>query len=92
MPERLGPIFIAGETEAQLRSRQKLWLRAVRKRQRSADSSMEKLERQILRLLDRKTRITMPQTEALDALFIDLSQKIDLLEIGLADFFTLMTG
>ena len=80
MPERV-----------KLQSARKAYLREVRRRQRAADTAIERMERRLFALLDRKTLI-----DAEDALdFVDRYWKpfwetVKDLEKGLADWMSSM--
>lgn len=77
-------------TVAQVQSQRKAALREVRRRERAADSQIERIERRLFTLLDRKSLITPEAALTLVPLwseFVSLSKR---LEQGLSDFFEIV--
>lgn len=72
-------------TSAELQGQRKKALREVRRRQRAADTAVEKLERRIFRLLDRKTLISSESMETLIPLWNEFIKNVRDLEHGIAD-------
>lgn len=73
-------------TLAELQRERKAALREVRRRQRSLDTDLEKLERLIFSMLDRKTLITTSDAIKIADRTVALGQLLSLLEGGVADF------
>lgn len=71
---------------AELQRQRKSSLREVRRRQRAADTAIERIERRLFTLLDRKTLITREVALSLVPLWNDYIAKTRDLEKGLADF------
>lgn len=79
-------------TEAQIKRERKDGLRALRRLQREADTSIERLERRIFRLLDRKTPLNLESAETLVPLYNDFVKKAVAMENGLTDLLTLIVS
>lgn len=73
-------------TLAELQRERKTALREVRRRERSLDTELERLERRIFRLLDRKTLITTADALNVADRINALGQLLRQLESGVADF------
>lgn len=76
-------------TQAEERRKRKAGLRQVRRTQRTFDTAIEKLERRIFRLLDRKTLITIESASDLTDLYEDVLRAQRQFEADLAAFLTL---
>ena len=77
---------------AEYKKRVNAALREVRRRQRSADSSIERMERRIFALLDRKTLVDEEDAiELYDKYYKDFIQKVKHLEKGLIDFYGILS-
>ena len=77
-------------TVAQVQSQRKAALREVRRRERAADSQIERIERRIFTLLDRKSLITPEAALTLVPLWSDYVSLNKKLEQGLSDFFEIV--
>jgi plasmid maintenance system antidote protein VapI len=73
-------------TEREWRDRIKKALRNARRQYRALDSHLEKMERMMDRLIERKTRITHEQALPLAALYDQVAGKKKAFEDALADF------
>lgn len=73
-------------TVAQLQSERKNALREVRRRERTADSQIERLEREIFRLLDRKTLLTVENAISLTDKYRTFVALVTDLEKSIVDF------
>jgi len=76
-------------TVYQLQQQRKSALRECRRRQRKADTAIEKIERRLFRLLDRKTLITEEDAMKLVPEWNDFMKQVRDLEHGLADFISI---
>ena len=65
--------------------------RAARRLQRTADTSLEKLERRLDTLINRKTIIDGPAAMTLVPLYNDFKTKVNVMEHGLADFISVVS-
>lgn len=74
---------------AELQRQRKQALREVRRRERAADTAIEKIERRLYTLQDRKTLITEEAASTLVPLWNDFQSKNRDLEKGLADFISI---
>ncbi|MBA7552677.1 hypothetical protein ES705_45247 [subsurface metagenome] len=74
---------------AELQRQRKSALREVRRRQRAADSSMERLERRLFALIDRKTLISPESALTLIPLWNDLIKGVRDVENGITDFISI---
>lgn len=77
-------------TQAQVQSVRKAALRELRRRQRECDSQIERMERRIFTLLDRKSLITAESIVSLAEQwnkFVQLSRRV---EQGLIDLITIV--
>ena len=79
-------------TAAQVRADRKRALRNVRRMERTLDTEIEKMERLLFRLLDRKTILTTEDAvrigKAMDALIIPMNR----LQSSVADFYIVTTS
>jgi len=73
-------------TLAELQRERKTSLREVRRRERALDTELERMERRIFRLLDRKTLITTDDSIGLADRVNSLGRLLRDLEVGVADF------
>lgn len=79
-------------TFAQIESERKKSLRSVRRAERSLDTTVEVMERRILRLLDRKTVLQSKDAQALSTDYAELAVRLRTLEQNLRDFFVVVTS
>ena len=80
-------------TFAEVQRKRKEALREVRRRQRATDSSIERMERRIFRLLDRKTLLNVNDAiELYDKYYKEFISNVRLLERGLIAFFNLINS
>lgn len=77
-------------TFAEVRAERKRALQEVRRRQRAHDSEIERMERTIFRLLDRKTVLESKDAVRLAEHYSSLTQSLRRLEQGLTDFNTIV--
>ena len=78
------------KTFAQIRQERKQALRQVRAAQSSLDSNIEKMERLIFRLLQRKTVLTTEDAKRLSDAYGKLPKNMNDLAKFLADFFIIV--
>lgn len=71
---------------AELQRERKSAAREVRRKERDADTSIEKIERRIFALIERKTLITPEAAMSLVPLWNDFKAKVTDLEKSIADF------
>jgi len=71
---------------AELQRERKKAAREARRKQRLADTAIEKIERRLFALIDRKTLITTEAAETLVPLYNDFKKKASDMEKALADF------
>jgi len=76
---------------AELQRDRKRAAREARRRQRAADTSIERIERRLFALIERKTLITPEAAETLVPLWNDYSSKNRDLEHALADFIAIVS-
>jgi len=79
-------------TFAQVRAERKRALQAVRKQQRSLDTQVERMERTLFRLLDRKTVLEYRDAHRLGLHYSDILAEIRRLEQALVDFNVVVNG
>ena len=79
------------KTFAEIRSERKIYLRFLRKSQRAFDTELERFERTIFRLLDRKTVLDVRDGQRLAAHWRSTVEKARAIEKGLADFFFIIS-
>ncbi len=75
-------------TDAELKRLVNQGLRNARRIHRSADTAGEVLERWLDRMIERKTRVTCAQMDALVPRWEDYRNKVQMLEKALADVFS----
>lgn len=79
-------------TFAQVKSERQRALREVRRRERQLDTDIERMERRIFRLLDRKTILQTKDASNLSTYYATLVQDMRALEQGLRDFYSVVIG
>ena len=72
------------------KNRRKQALRSLRRFQRQADSSIERIERRIVALSNRKTIITREAAMSLAPLWNDFIRNVRSFETGFADFLAIV--
>jgi hypothetical protein len=78
-------------TFAELQRQRKAALREVRRRQRAADSSLERMERRIFNLLDRKTLIDVEDAiELYDKYYAEFVTLVKSTETALVNFYNII--
>ena len=84
--------MVGGQTFAQIRSERRQGLRQVRNHQRAVDSQIERIERLVFRLLDRKT-VLVPEDAKKIATEIDsLYDPLTKMTNALADFMIIVSS
>lgn len=78
------------KTFAEVRAERKVYLRFLRKSQRAFDTELERFERTIFRLLDRKTVLDVRDGQRLAEHWRKTVDKARGIEKGLADFFFIL--
>jgi len=76
------------QSAAALQRVRKQALREVRRRERAADTAIEKIERRLFTLLDRKTLITHEVALTIVPYWNDFLSRVNDLEAGITDFIT----
>jgi len=76
------------QSAAALQRVRKAALREVRRRERAADTAIEKIERRLYTLLDRKTLITHEVALTIVPYWNDFLSRVNDLEAGITDFIT----
>lgn len=77
------------ESAAELQRERKAALREVRRKQRAADTRIEKIERRIMTLLNRKILITQESARTIVPLWNDYVGANRALETAIADFISI---
>jgi len=77
--------------EVQLQRERKAALRGVRREQRTVDSTMEKWERELARLLKRKTLIDVEDAQRLTSLYNDFFTAVQRWESAMSSFVKIFT-
>lgn len=75
----------------ELKRRRLLALRAARRIEREADSAIERIERRMFTLLNRKTIIDQEAALTMVPLWNDFRKKVGVLERALADFISIVS-
>lgn len=78
-------------TQAQVQSQRKAALREVRRRERALDSQIERVERRLFVLLDRKSLVTPESVISLANLWSEYQRLNKAMEQGLIDLFTIVS-
>ncbi len=78
-------------TFAEIKRVRKTALRHVRRAERAADSAIERLERRIFTLLDRKTIIDRDAALTMDPLYRDFFERVRQTERALRDFYEIVS-
>lgn len=73
-------------TSAQIQRERKAFLRAAKRSERKTDTSLEKLEREMERLLKRKRLLDVDDANRLNSLYSVFVQTIKGMETSLTDF------
>ena len=79
-------------TFAEIRTERKNALRYVRRTQRAFDTELERMERTIFRLLDRKTVLTGDDALRISRMWNAVNGKARDFEKGLAEFYTVVSS
>ena len=82
---------MAPRTFADVRRDRKLYLRFVRKAQRAVDTQIERMERTIFRLLDRKTVLDVRDADRLAEHWRQVTAEQRKVEKSLADFYFILS-
>lgn len=72
-------------TVAQIQKERKDLIREIRRRERETDTTLEQLERRLLRLIDRKTLITAAEMRGLMGYYSRFFAKVQAMEKAIAD-------
>lgn len=73
-------------SDAEVRRERKQALRQVRAAEKALDTEIERMERRLLRLLDRRTILTIKSAEELNRFYDQLVQRINNLQQSLTDY------
>ena len=79
-------------TDAQLRNQRSQALRALRRRERSVDTQLEKIERSLDEAIENKEKITLRRLLGLVELYKEFVKRVNSFEVGLTDAMNIFQG